>query len=277
MRLLYAVVLCLLALPVLAQSVPRGPNAQNLADLDPTTLSDAELLDLLNRYEAARRGLPQRVGVFGIPSGFGAPRGLGFVSGAVTNRRDRAQIGDWDASVVLGIGLGDARRGVAVTPVLDLTSVTPHHFGESGKLSLQFSRALRLGAGWQGAVALEVQNLATWGDSRVLDRNWSVALSGIRPADGLFGRPVMLSAGWGSGVSDRSTAPGVFAGAGIGLSHRVGLSLGWYGDEAIAGAMIWPDPDKNLQISVGIGDMTGAVSGRRLLLALTLAKPFGRR
>lgn len=277
MRKVLVVLLCLVGLPVLAQSVPRAPSEQNLADIDPSKLTDAELLDLLERIEAARRGLPQRVGIFGIPSGFGAARGLGFASFAATNRRDRGLVGDWDASFVLGMGFGDAVSGVAVTPVIDVTSVTPHHFGESGKLSLQFSRAMPLARKWQGAVALEFQNLATWGDSRVLDRTWSVAVSGVRPADDVFGHPVMFSAGYGSGISDRSTEPGAFAGAGIGISNNFGLSLGWYGDEAIAGAMIWPDPENSLQLSVGIGDMTNNVSGRRLLMALTLVRPFGRR
>lgn len=259
-----------------AQSVPEPAPVVIPAPalpLDPKTLSDEELLDLLAQLEAQRRARPRPVGLFGIPSAFGAPRGLGFTAGSVTNRRDRGRAGAWDASLAFGFGLGDAENGIGVTPVFDITSVTPKHFGSSGKIGVKLSRHFAFGNGWRGAVALDLHNLVTWGDSRVLDPGWSVAVSGLHAT--AAGMPVLLSAGYGSEISDRGTEPGAFAGIGLGLGPRAGVSLGWYGDEAIAGMNFWPESKRNLQISVGIGDITDRVSGRRLLMTLSIAQPLG--
>lgn len=260
-----------------AQSLPEPPAttpapAINPA-IDPSSLSDAELLDLLARLEAQRRAEPRRVGLFGIPSGFAAPHGLGFAALSATNRRDRGRLGAWDASLAFGFGLGDATRSIGVTPVIDITSVTPYHFGSSGKIGVKLSRHFVLGTGWQGAASLDLQNLLTWGDSRVLDPGASLTLSALGTI-GRNGAPLLLSAGYGSDVSDRGTRPGGYAGIGVGLSPRTGVSLGWYGDEAIAGVNYWPPGKRNVQISVGVGDITNRVSGRRLLASVSIAAPL---
>ena len=242
-------------------------------NFDPSNLSDEELLDLLGQIEE-RRELPRRTAIFGIPSGYGAPRGLVFFSAAATNRRDRGQSGDWDASLALGFGMGDAQRGIGFTPVLEITSVSPYHFGSSGKVGLHVSRQFTLGDKWHGATALGLHNLLTWGDSSVLDQEYSLAFSSVRPADDALGVPILISAGYGSGISRFGAEPGYFGGIGVGLRDDFGLSLGWYGDEAIAGANFWLGPQRNLLISLGIGDIMNSVSGRRLLLNATIAKRF---
>lgn len=259
----------------LAQALPEPATVTAAPPLpvDPSKLSDQELLDLLEQLEAQRRGVPRPVSLFGIPSGFGAPRGLGFAALSATNRRDRGRAGAWDASLAFGIGFGDADRGIGITPVIDITSVTPYHFGSSGKIGVKLSRNIDFGGGWRGAVGLDLHNLVTWGDSRVLDPGWSLAVSAIRTT--ASGMPVLLSAGYGSEVSDRGTEPGGFAGIGLGLGPRSGVSLGWYGDEAIAGVNFWPQSKRNLQISAGIGDITDRVSGRRLLLTVSVAQSLG--
>ena len=258
----------------MAQSLPDAPPVLS-GDIDPASLTDAELLDILRRIEAQRQR-PGRVAIFGIPSGFGAPKGYGFVSAAATNRRDRGRLGAWDASLAFGVGLGNATTGVGITPIVDITSVSPYHFGESGKLGIRVSRALPSRGAWQMSVAVDANNLLTWGDSNVLDTEMSIAVSAIRPGDARGRYPVMLTLGYGTGVSGIGTAPDFFAGAGVGLRRNLGLSLGWYGDEAIAGASLWPHPDRNLLISFGIGDITNAVSGRRFLMAVSFARPVGR-
>lgn len=265
----------LLATAAPAQTV-HGPALPG-ADLDPATLSDAELLDLLARIEARRRPFPDRVATLGIPTGFGAPRGLAFASAALTDRRDRGRAGDWDGSLAIGIGLGDATRWIGITPVIEITSVTPNHFGSSGKLGVKLSRRFALGGTWMGSASLDLHNLLTWGDSTALDPEAGVSVSAIRPADAAFGFPLLLSAGYGSGVSRIGADPGGFAGVGIGLTESFGVNLGWYGDEAIAGLSVWPGRRKNLLISVGMGDITDHVSGRRLLLTMSIARSLGRR
>ncbi|MEC7259427.1 MAG: hypothetical protein VXW58_16580 [Pseudomonadota bacterium] len=261
--------------PLAAQTrVPLHAEAlETLPDL--SGLSDAELLDLLGRLERQRRPSGP-VSIFGIPSGFGVPHGVGFAALAATNRRDRGRTGDWDASFVLGAGFGDAERGVNVTPILDVTSVSPHHFGESGKFGLRLARALPYSGQWRMSAAVDLDNLLTWGDSRVLSREWSVAVSGIRAPDDAFGAPVMVSLGYGSGVAARGTDSGAFAGVGVGVSRYASVSLGWFGDEAIAGGSFLVPGRENLQISLGVGDITNRVSGRRVLVALSFSRQLRR-
>ena len=273
--LLIALCVALLPAAATAQSGRQIPLPQ-ARDIDPSQLSDEELLDLLERLEAGRAPKARRVGLFGIPTGFGAGRGIWFASVAATNRRDRRQIGDWDASLAIGAGFGDPVNGIGITPVIDITSVSPFHFGESGKVGVKLSREMRFGGEWRGAVGLDLDNLLTWGDSRVLDPEWTLAVSAVRLGWPDWPHPVLLSAGIGSGVKARSTDPGWFAGAGVGLNERFGVSLGWYGDEAIGGLNFWTGKNGNLQISLGIGDIGNNVSGRRLLVAVSIARPFGR-
>jgi hypothetical protein len=264
-----------LAGPLGAQTRVPLPAEAPVSLPDLSQLSDGELLDLLARLERARRRAGP-VSVFGIPSGFGVPHGVGFAALAATNRRDRGRTGDWDASLVLGAGFGDAETGVNITPLLDVTSVSPHHFGESGKFGLRLARHLPGARQWRLSTALDLDNLLTWGDSRVLSREWSVAVSGLRAPDDSFGAPVMVSLGYGSGVSQRGTEPGGFAGIGIGVSPSGSLGLGWYGDEAIAGGSFVIPRRENVQISLGFGDITNRVSGRRLLVAMSFSRPFRR-
>lgn len=263
---------------VMAQTMP-DPAVVTPMDqdgFDPAALSDAELLDLLAQIEARRAAPPWRVGLFGANTAFALPKGYGFVSAAATNRRDRRFRGDWDASLAFGFGFGDADHGVGVMPVIDITSVTPDHFGSSGKVGVKFSRNIDFAGAWQGAASLELQNLLTWGDSDVLDPGWTVAVSAVHSGRG---RPILLTAGLGSAVAERGTEDGVFGGIGMALTPRTAASLSWFGDEAIAGLILWPDMPgawgKNMQILAGVGDITNRVDGRRLLLAVSIAGPLG--
>jgi len=264
-----------LSIEAAAQELPQAPVLLT-PDIDPGALSDQELLDLIDWLETHRLDRPRPVGILGIPSGFSVPRGVGFVAGALTDRRDRRFSGDFDASFAFGYGFGNARRGVAVTPLVDITSVTPSKFGSSGKISVKLSRQIPAGKAWVGAIGISLENLVTWGDSDVLDRTYNLAYSAVRPAGPRNARPIMVSLGYGTGVSDRGTTPGAFAGLGVGLSEFAGVSLAWYGDEAIVGVNIWPDDAKNIQISLGIGDITNRVGGRRLLMSVSLSRSFGR-
>jgi hypothetical protein len=267
--------ICLLPSLAMAQTDARPPSLAS-PDFDPSTLSDQEILDLLRQIEA-RRDYPQRTVIMGIPSGFGAPRGFGFVSFAATDRRERVWPGDFDASIALGYGLGNAQTAIGVTPVIEITSTTPSHFGSSGRVGLHFSRNFKLGETWQGAAGLGLQNLLTWGDSSVLDPEWNLSFSSVRRADERLGVPILISAGYGSGVSRFGSDPGFYGGIGVGIHKNFGLSMAWYGDEAITGVNFWPLPERNLLINLGIGDTFNNVSGRRILLTVTLGKRFARR
>ena len=225
MRLAAALILCLFAAPVLGQGRTQVP-VEAVSDPDLSQLSDAELLDLLGQLERERERYPLRVDVFGIPLGFGVAPGVGFVTLLATNRRDRVWSGDWDGSITLGMGLGDPENGIGVTPILDITSVTPYHFGQSGKFGLKFSRNIALGGQWLGGVAVDFDNLITWGDAKVLDPEVNVAVSALRGAGDGLPMPLLITAGYGSGVSLRSTEPGWFGGIGLGVTHSLAVGAG---------------------------------------------------
>ncbi|MFN6979957.1 MAG: hypothetical protein ACK4OP_17640, partial [Gemmobacter sp.] len=208
-------------------------------------------------------------GIFGIGSGFGLDRGVGIISAAATDRRDRRRLGDWDGSVAAGYGIGRL-HGIGATALVTITSVTPRKFGSSGTVGLAFDRRFALGGGsGQGSVALTLGNLARWGDSAGLEPTASLAGSVVVPAT-VAGWPVavMATAGWGTGVADLGRAPGAFGGIGIGITPRLAASLAWSGDEGIAGLTAWLGRDGGVQVSVGMADVTNAQNGRRLLFSL---------
>ena len=272
----WAAVLLVSILPVPAPAQTETGSAFTPAPaIDPSTLSDQDLLTLLREIES-RRNAPKRAFILGVPLAFGSARGQAFLAAAATNRRDRRRVGDWDASLVMGFGLGDARRGIGVTPVVEITSVSPFHFGSSGRVGLSFSRRFAPVGKWQSAASLGLQNLVTWGDSNILDPEWNVTFSSIRLADSSLRFPVLVSAGYGSAVRNFGSDPGFYGGVGIGLHKSFGVSLGWYGDEAIAGASLWVGRRKNLLINAGIGDILNNVTGRRLLLTAALGMRPGK-
>lgn len=235
-------------------------------DIDPSAMSDAELMQALAALEApAPSG---RVSIAGIPGGFGLPAGVGHVGLGVTDRRDRRRRGDWDGSIALALGFGDADRALGVTALVEITSVSAFHFGQSGKAGLSFHRNVPLGSEWRGAVALEARNLVRWGDSAVLEPEWGLAASAVRSGT----TPVMLSLGYGSAVSDFGLEPGWTAGIGLGLSDRMGVSLAWNGDEVIGGLNLWLDQPQGLSASLQFGDMLNQQDGRRLVLSVGLTR-----
>jgi hypothetical protein len=250
-------------LRVLAAFLMAGGIAR--AQPDPSELSDAELLGLLGELDAALAA-PARVATYGIPSAFGAPHGLAFVSVSGTDRSMRRK-DIVDGSMALGFGLGDARRGVSLTPAVVITSVSPQDFGDSGTVGLSLHRAFDAPFG-PAAVSAGLENLVRWGDSATLDPGGYVAASGLFD----LGRPVMGTLGYGTGVADSGRAPGVFGGIGVGLGSALSVSLAWAGDEAIAGVTLWPERTGRLQVTLGAGDLTHEVDGQRLLFSVSFAR-----
>jgi hypothetical protein len=235
------------------------------AQPDPAELSDDDLLALLGELDRMLAPAP-RVAGYGIPSAFGAPHGLVFASVSGTNRSDRRK-DIVDGSMALGFGLGDARAALSVTPYLVITSVSPRDFGDSGTLGLSLHREFDAPFG-PAAFSVGFENLVRWGDSADLDPGAYVAASGLFEV----GLPVLATVGYGSGIADSGREPGAFAGVAVGLGPRLSASLAWAGDEAIAGVTLWPESTGRLQITVGAGDVTDEVDGRRLLFSVSFAR-----
>lgn len=232
--------------------------------LVPAELGDAALLDLRDQI-AGELARSAPVTVVGIRSGFGQAPGLLSFGGALTNLRDR-QFDDWDASLTLTYGFGDDRAGVGVTLTADITSVSPFHFGQSGKLNLALTRRFGPeGVPWTGSVAIGAENLAPWGDSEALETDYFAAFSWHRQGS-LETPPLMVSLGYGTGVSGGGYEPGLFGGIGVGLGQNSAASLAWNGDEAIAALTIWPDWPAGSSLSIGVGDLTNTLDARRVII-----------
>lgn len=167
--------------------------------------------------------LPPRSPVLlGIGSGVVAPHGTVFASVSGTTNRDSAgEISDeLDGSVAFGFGLGDATETVGMQVTTAITGLEP--FGDSGSLSLKFSRALAPTT----FAGLSFGNVAGWGVEEDEDVKTTLAVThfgDIWAQDTYF--PFMLTAGYGTNVTEGGTEEGAILGAGVGLNEYLGLSV----------------------------------------------------
>jgi hypothetical protein len=250
-------------------SCPATSFAQSV---DPGSLSDADLVAL---REAIARQLEREapVSITGIRSGFGLSFGQIAAGAGLTDRRERRFEGDWDASLSFAFGLLPQDSPIGATLGVDITSVSPFHFGQSGTMGLTLTHRLAPMGDWQGSLALGAENLVTWGDSTAQSVEYFVAGSWHRPGD-QDAPPLLLSVGYGTGEADGGGEAGLFGGVGLGLTDRSAGSLAWTGDEVIAAVSFWPDAPRGTMLSVGVGDLTNRIDGRRAILALTWTGSF---
>jgi len=212
---------------------------------------------------------PPNVSTFGINSGFGLPGGSMFAAGAITDVRDRVQGSSVDGSGAVGLGFGDASQSIGADLSVGILSVDPDDFGEDGNVSARVFRQLPgFGSSGISSVALGVANAANWGSAKNIDSNYFIAGStiiDISPnASGYL--PLMLSAGYGTGVKNLERDPAGFFGAGIGFTSRFSASTSWSGDEVMVGLGIRPFLRYNSQITLGMGDVTNRLDGRRWII-----------
>ncbi|MCL1479062.1 hypothetical protein MIH18_06970 [Marinobacter sp. M3C] len=212
---------------------------------------------------------PPNVSTFGINSGFGLPGGSMFAAGAITDVRDRVQGSSMDGSGAVGLGFGDASQSIGADLSVGILSVDPNDFGEDGNVSARVFRQLPgFGSSGISSVALGVANAASWGSAKNIDSNYFIAGSTIidisLSASGYL--PLMLSAGYGTGVKNLERDPAGFFGAGIGFTSRFSASTSWSGDEVMVGLGIRPFLRYNSQITLGMGDVTNRLDGRRWII-----------
>ncbi|WP_412851422.1 hypothetical protein [Ectothiorhodospira shaposhnikovii] len=249
-RLIGTLLLLSLSLSPAVASTASSPEDQ--------ALSEADFLAFLRTL--VRDPLPQPQATnFGVTTGFGLPHGAGFVAGVVTDKRERSR-SDTDASAALGLGLGDARNAVGLEVTLGIISTTPSQFAEDGNLNVKLHRILP-GLTDQGisSVAVGANNVVRWGDAREVDVNRYVAgttVLNVNTQDPARPIPVMLTAGYGTAVSNLGRDEDGFFGLGIGLTHYLAASASWAGDEWIAGINLRPFRALNAQVTLAMGDVT---------------------
>jgi hypothetical protein len=246
--------------------------------------------DAGSRYLTALRKFtqPDRKPVsVGVPSGFGASGGTAFGSVAYTNQdRNTGVQDDDDGSIAIGLGLGDPVRSVGVEVVVGITSVSTSFwgdgtFGDEGNVGLKLHRAVSgLPGSTSASLSAGVGNLAGWGSTRELPRNYYTAYSQVNDLtiDGQV-YPVNATVGFGSAVSGVDRDPGAFASVGVGVTGQLSMGVGWLGDELQLGAVYFPKHWGAASLSLTYADATRRHSeSGRVIVALSLAlEPWRKR
>ena len=179
--------------------------------------------------------------LLGISSATVAPAGVGFASLSYTDERTPDN-SDEDGSAAFGFGLGNARTGIGFQFTTHITSLKDD-FADAGYLSVKAARQIR-GGDMPLFLGAQAEHLAGWGDSSDTDPRGLVALTAFRSGATASGEvyPQMFTIGVGSDLRNDNTDPGIFLGAGIGLTEIFGTSLAWTGETATLGISVRP-PD----------------------------------
>ncbi len=232
---------------------------------------------LVHAQDAGGAG-QKHLALVGVPSATIAPNGTFFATLSGSTRRSPTEDG-LDGSAALGFGLGSAEKGVGVQVSAHVTSLT-NEFGDSGYLALKFARRITGGAA-PTYVGLSLDHIANWGDAAGRDPGATVAVttfSQVRLGAAQQSFPVILSLGAGSHLRKNQTKPGVFVGAGIGLTRSFGASMAWTGDAVDVGASFRFDGAPNLGVTASLADAFDMQNNRRLNLSVSwvLKDAFGR-
>ncbi|MGB3245134.1 MAG: hypothetical protein WBB25_11405 [Sulfitobacter sp.] len=217
--------------------------------------------------QVAAQEASKHLALIGIQSGTVAPSGIGFAGFALTNKR-APKVSDGDGSAFVGFGFGDATRTVGVQATAHITSVKDS-FGDSGYLSLKFSRRLLDGPSPVYA-SLRFGQLANWGDADGRDETAAVAISRFSHLTLGNGErlPVMMTLGAGTHLRNFETDPGVFAGFGVGLTQTTAASLAWTGDSLSVGTSFRFKGAEDIIFGLSVDDATDRNDNRRVILSV---------
>jgi hypothetical protein len=206
------------------------------------------------------------------PTAFGAQSGDFFLGGTY---QERARYTDLDdAAVVLGFGVGDARKLVALETAVTSYSTVRQDFFENGGVSFKLHRLFPGDFG----VAFGVENAANWGEIDA-GRSFYGVVSKVVPLRPRVSDPlsqVTVSAGVGSGrfrseddVRNDEGSANVFGSIGLRVAEPVTVIGEWTGQDLNIGASITPIPGVPLVITPAAADITGnAGDGVRFILGV---------
>lgn len=207
-----------------------------------------------------------------VPSATVAPHGMGFASLGLTSKRG-GTANNWDGSLALGLGLGDASQNLGVQLTANITSLRGN-FGDSGYFGIRVSRQLTDGKAplFLGA---EINGLGTWGQARNVPESGNVMLTWFPVLETAGGRsyPLMFTAGYGSHRKNRLTDPAPFFGAGIGLTRNFGASMSWTGETLDIGASFSIDGVDFMNITTEVNDVTDRLGSRRFSINFNFFRP----
>lgn len=223
------------------------------------------------------RGLPKLLTLPSIPSATVAPNGTLFASLSGTTRREGTG-DDPDGSLALGAGFGSAEDTLGLQATAEVTSLTDD-FADSGYFALKASRRLLAGAAPTYA-ALEVNHLGNWGDANGVDPQVTFGVTTfaqISLGSQTEKYPVMFTLGAGSDIDNNQTDPGVYAGAGIGLTPYFGMGAAWVGEYADVGVAFLIPGLKNIGFTASVNDVFDQQDSQRLSLSVNwvMSNVFG--
>lgn len=210
----------------------------------------------------------------GIRSATVAPGGLAFVSAGWTSDRvdgtgGSGVIDNTDGSLSFGAGFGSAEDGIGFQFTANISSLTGD-FGDSGYLALKASRRVSGPGRLPVYLALDAQNLAPWGDSEDNEESLDLIVTAFPTVDlGAGPRPMMFTLGAGTNVRDDDTEPGIYLGAGLGLTRHFAVSAAWTGEDVTLGTGFRFDALPNMQFSASVDDVFDENDSRRLTLQAT--------
>jgi hypothetical protein len=205
----------------------------------------------------------KNVTLLAIPSATVAPSGLVFTSFSAPTNGD-------NASAAIGVGFGDATDGIG----LQLTSVVSapaNGLDSSGYFSLRGSARIGRGA-TPVYLGIGADHIGIWGDTPDRDVGVTAMLTAfpvLTAANSGNRYPMMVTLGTGSHVRNGDTDPGLFLGAGIGLSESIGVSAAWSGDSFDVGASFRPANIDNMRISAVVTDAFDSDDNQRLTLSFS--------
>ncbi len=206
------------------------------------------------------------------PTAFGAQNGNVFLGGTYQERTRFTDVDD--ASVLVGFGLGDARKLAGLEVVATSYSTVRRDFGENGGISFKLHRTFP----GDLAVAFGVENAFEWGEIDA-GRSFYGVVSKVFPLRPNPSEPLSrltLSVGAGSGrfrseddVQNDEGDANVFGSAALRVAQPVNLIVEWTGQDMNVGASISPIPGVPLVITPAAADITGtAGDGTRFILGV---------
>jgi len=205
------------------------------------------------------------------PTGFGAQTGDIFF-GATYQERARFTDKD-DGAVVLGFGLGDARKLVALETAVSIYDLFGDTFEEGG---VSF-KVHRLFPG-DFAVAVGVENAISWGNTDGGQSVYGVVSKVFRLRENSTDplSSVTASVGVGGGrfrsednIEEGDESPNVFGSVGLQVAEPISLIAEWTGQDLNLGASITPIPGVPLVITPAAADVTGSAGdGTRFILGI---------
>jgi hypothetical protein len=249
-----------LTFAALLSSVPSASFAQ--------APSNAE--DFLGLLKALRSALypPKLVVAQGAPTANSAPSGVGFAAVSGTFKRDGGQ--GIDGSMAFGAGFGNAATTIGGQVAVNLTSVDPADFADSGTVSVKLSRNLPPSFG-NTSFGVSFDNLIPWGDSGRNKVKASAALTIVKQFDPTGSGdtiPVIFNVG-ASSYSQYHSDLTPFVSVGVGLSQYASVSASYNGDYTSVGMNAKLPELKNISFSASVLDVLDTRNQKRMTFSVS--------